>query len=267
MIPFFVHSTLFDPPALLWLGLGVALPNTLDWYPLLPWAGVVLIGLGLARLPGVLARLTSPGRWRASSGPARAVCFAGRHSLAALSYPPAHLVPPRLGGRRLGPICYPPRAEPGLQRLSRRLRARLRRRRTDGGRMRNLVPVRRRRDRAFRRGGATRRRRARHSAKGQAQADGGRLHDAVRRIRRNRVVVNRHRYFVRFQRLARTFRSHGNSQADPPILILSRDAKHRVSKRLSGRRRCSCALEHPSRSVACGAAPQDEGVVGSYFAS
>ena len=81
MIPFFVHSTLFDPPALLWLGLGVALPNTLDWRPLLPWGGVVLLGLGLARLPGVLAWLTSPMRWRATSAPARALCFAGRHSL------------------------------------------------------------------------------------------------------------------------------------------------------------------------------------------
>ncbi|MGA8715976.1 MAG: heparan-alpha-glucosaminide N-acetyltransferase domain-containing protein [Roseiarcus sp.] len=82
VIPFFVHSPLFDPPALLWIGLGKALPNTLDWYPLLPWAGVVLIGLGLSLLPGVLGRIASPKRWRASSGPARAVCFAGRHSLA-----------------------------------------------------------------------------------------------------------------------------------------------------------------------------------------
>jgi uncharacterized membrane protein len=81
-LPFFVHTTLFDPPALLWLGLGEALPNTLDWRPLLPWAGVVLIGLGLARLPGVLAWLTSPWRWRAKSAPARAISFAGRHSLA-----------------------------------------------------------------------------------------------------------------------------------------------------------------------------------------
>jgi uncharacterized membrane protein len=80
-IPFFVQSTLFDPPALMWLGLGVALPNTLDWRPLLPWGGVVFLGLGLARLPGALARLTSPTRWRATSAPARAVCFAGRHSL------------------------------------------------------------------------------------------------------------------------------------------------------------------------------------------
>ncbi|HKN27787.1 MAG TPA: heparan-alpha-glucosaminide N-acetyltransferase [Roseiarcus sp.] len=82
VLPFFIHSTLFDPPALLWLGLGEALPSTLDWRPLLPWAGVVPIGLGLARLPGVLPRLTSPWRWRAKSGPARGVCFAGRHSLA-----------------------------------------------------------------------------------------------------------------------------------------------------------------------------------------
>ncbi len=81
-LPFFIRSTLFDPPALLWLGLGEALPNTLDWRPLLPWAGVVLIGLGLARLPGVLTRLTSPWRWRAKSGLARGVCFGGRHSLA-----------------------------------------------------------------------------------------------------------------------------------------------------------------------------------------
>ena len=80
-IPYFINSKLFDPPALLWVGLGEALPNTLDWRPLLPWAGVVLIGLGLARLPGALARLTAPGRWRAASSLSRALAFAGRHSL------------------------------------------------------------------------------------------------------------------------------------------------------------------------------------------
>ena len=81
-LPFFIHSALFDPPALLWLGLGEALPSTLDWRPLLPWAGVVLIGLGLARLPWVLPWLASPWRWRAKFVPARGVCLAGRHSLA-----------------------------------------------------------------------------------------------------------------------------------------------------------------------------------------
>ena len=45
---------------LLWIGLGEALPNTIDWHPLLPWAGVVLLGLGIARLPAPFAWLTSP---------------------------------------------------------------------------------------------------------------------------------------------------------------------------------------------------------------
>ncbi|MBV8797779.1 MAG: DUF1624 domain-containing protein [Hyphomicrobiales bacterium] len=79
--PWLGSSTLFDPPWLLWLGLGEALPNTLDWRPLLPWAGVVFLGLGVARLPGVLDGLTSPKRWGAGSAPSRAICFAGRHSL------------------------------------------------------------------------------------------------------------------------------------------------------------------------------------------
>jgi len=79
--PFVIQSTLFDPPWLLWLGLGEALPNTLDWYPLLPWAGVVFLGLAAVRAPGAMARLTSPGRWRARSGVSRPLCCAGRHSL------------------------------------------------------------------------------------------------------------------------------------------------------------------------------------------
>jgi uncharacterized membrane protein len=79
--PALVHSRLFDPPWFMWLGLGEALPNTVDWRPLLPWAGVVFVGLGVARARGVLARLTSPKRWRAASAPWRAICFAGRHSL------------------------------------------------------------------------------------------------------------------------------------------------------------------------------------------
>ncbi len=81
-LPYFVHSSRFDPPGLLWLGLAEVEPNTVDWRPLLPWAGVVLVGLGLARLPGALQRLTSASRWRAKAAPNRFLCFAGRHSLA-----------------------------------------------------------------------------------------------------------------------------------------------------------------------------------------
>ncbi len=81
-LPFVFLSKAFDAPALLWLGLGEALPNTLDWRPLLPWAGVTLLGLGAARLPGALPWLTKPQRWRAKSAPTRSIAFAGRHSLA-----------------------------------------------------------------------------------------------------------------------------------------------------------------------------------------
>jgi uncharacterized membrane protein len=81
-LPFFVQSTAFDSPALLWLGLGQALPNTVDWYPLTPWAGVTLLGLGVTRAPGVMPWLTRPRRWRARSAFAAAIGVGGRHSLA-----------------------------------------------------------------------------------------------------------------------------------------------------------------------------------------
>jgi uncharacterized membrane protein len=79
--PFAYSSAAFNAPALVWLGLGTLSPYTLDWRPLLPWAGVVLIGLGLtqaaaARLSGW--RWTA---WRPAHWPGRATAFAGRQSL------------------------------------------------------------------------------------------------------------------------------------------------------------------------------------------
>jgi len=79
--PRVLASATFNPPVLVWLGLGTVDPSTLDWRPLLPWAGVTLIGLGLTRLG--LPRLLASGlaAWRPGA-PGRAVAFAGRHSLA-----------------------------------------------------------------------------------------------------------------------------------------------------------------------------------------
>ena len=79
--PRFLASAVFDPPALLWLGLGTEPPFTLDWRPLLPWAGATLIGLGLTQL--FLPRLVCGplARWRPRASPGRALAFAGRHSL------------------------------------------------------------------------------------------------------------------------------------------------------------------------------------------
>jgi uncharacterized membrane protein len=79
--PLALTSVAFNPPALVWIGLGTAAPYTLDWRPLLPWAGVVLLGLGAARVAAPLLpgwRWTS---WRPLRWPGRALAFAGRHSL------------------------------------------------------------------------------------------------------------------------------------------------------------------------------------------
>ena len=48
--PQFIQSADLNAPALVWLGLGTQDPSTLDWRPLLPWAGVAWIGFDLARL-------------------------------------------------------------------------------------------------------------------------------------------------------------------------------------------------------------------------
>lgn len=80
--PLVYSSDLFNPAALLWLGLGTREPAALDWRPLLPWAGVALVGLGFAKLvpPGSFG---SPfALWRPRAAPGRALAFAGRHSLA-----------------------------------------------------------------------------------------------------------------------------------------------------------------------------------------
>jgi uncharacterized membrane protein len=79
--PRFLASPMFNPSALVWLGLGTEQPSTLDWRPLLPWAGATLIGLGLTRLflPQLIGSPLAQWRPRALLG--RALAFAGRHSL------------------------------------------------------------------------------------------------------------------------------------------------------------------------------------------
>jgi uncharacterized membrane protein len=74
----FVAAPLFDAPALAFIGLRTTKPLTEDYVPLLPWAGITLLGLALAarsltpRNAAALARLDPP----------RALGWMGRHSLA-----------------------------------------------------------------------------------------------------------------------------------------------------------------------------------------
>jgi uncharacterized membrane protein len=79
--PFAFASSAFNGPALVWLGLATLAPNTLDWRPLLPWAGIVLIGLGVAQAAAPRLSGWRWTQWRPARGPGRALAFAGRHSL------------------------------------------------------------------------------------------------------------------------------------------------------------------------------------------
>jgi uncharacterized membrane protein len=80
-MPLFVSGPAFNSDALLWVGLGTKIPLTNDWRPLLPWFGVMLIGLLLGRV--ILARglPASLADWRPRTAPGQALVWGGRHSL------------------------------------------------------------------------------------------------------------------------------------------------------------------------------------------
>ncbi len=77
----FLQHPLFDHPLLHWVGLMTHKPITEDYVPLIPWFGVVLVGLFLGRryfggesVPHLL-------RWPGEPPAMRALTLMGRHSL------------------------------------------------------------------------------------------------------------------------------------------------------------------------------------------
>ena len=80
-LPVFVSEPSFDAPLLQWIGLGTHPPVTNDWRPLLPWLGVMLLGLlaGRAMVAKGLPRIIDD--WVPSSPPARGLVWSGRHTL------------------------------------------------------------------------------------------------------------------------------------------------------------------------------------------
>lgn len=71
----------FDQPAWQWIGLMTHKPITEDYVPLLPWFGVVLIGLFLGRLALNSERDRRLGAWHSARPLPRLLALAGRHGL------------------------------------------------------------------------------------------------------------------------------------------------------------------------------------------
>lgn len=71
----------FDHPWLQWFGLMTYKPITEDYVPLLPWFGVVLIGIFLGRFLLNQAGLATVRAWQPRGKVSRWIAFAGRHSL------------------------------------------------------------------------------------------------------------------------------------------------------------------------------------------
>ncbi|MEO8441950.1 MAG: heparan-alpha-glucosaminide N-acetyltransferase [Betaproteobacteria bacterium] len=71
-------APLFDRPWLNWIGLMTRKPVTEDYVPLLPWFGVVLVGMFIGRQ---LVQARARG-WHAAGTIGRSLEWAGRHSLA-----------------------------------------------------------------------------------------------------------------------------------------------------------------------------------------
>ena len=80
--PVFLTSSLFNSPFLLWLGLATEAPPSNDYNPMLPWFGLVLLGIAAGRT--ALARRPQSfwAQWQPRNALERGVAFIGRHSLA-----------------------------------------------------------------------------------------------------------------------------------------------------------------------------------------
>lgn len=76
-----ISHPFFDQPYLQWLGLMTKLPITVDYVPLLPWFGCVLIGIYFGQVFTELPHHSLLVRWQNNNSMSRLLALGGRYSL------------------------------------------------------------------------------------------------------------------------------------------------------------------------------------------
>ena len=71
----------FNDPAINWLGLMTHLPFTEDYVPLIPWFGVVLLGMFIGKTLFIDNKTPSWLVWQATNPVTKTLALGGRHSL------------------------------------------------------------------------------------------------------------------------------------------------------------------------------------------
>lgn len=77
----FIESPFFDQPYLRWFGLMTTLPIAVDYVPLLPWFGVVLIGIYIGQFLSQQSPESFFVKWQANDPISKTLALGGRHSL------------------------------------------------------------------------------------------------------------------------------------------------------------------------------------------
>lgn len=80
LLPKFISHTTFDHAWLQWIGFVTRMPESVDYVPVFPWAGMMLLGIayGHWRAERPAGPLTD---WRPANGVALSTAWVGRHSL------------------------------------------------------------------------------------------------------------------------------------------------------------------------------------------
>ena len=81
ILPQVISHTFFDQPYLQWLGLMTELPVTVDYVPMLPWFGVVLVGMYLGEKLTQLPAESFLVRWQNKNYFSQILSLGGRYSL------------------------------------------------------------------------------------------------------------------------------------------------------------------------------------------